>query len=252
MVFGAITAMLGAVLLWGLVAPRSLWRVIEGWSVVNTHRHEPGGGSYLIRRLLCLLGLAGLASVWVIGAWSDLASPPRTAPAATAVERMWGTPEPHVVNRVVAALVAPPEGAVPVRVLGYQVIDPDDGPPEYLIGVERYARLGDDAPPGIIGAYPGDGYTAMSTAELLVHVRVPLLCMPRAAVVLETDEQVQVAVYVGLPDPEEGTVDHVAGCPLDAAVTESLLIPLELAAPVGEREVVTLEGETIDRVRVVG
>jgi hypothetical protein len=252
MVFGVIAAVLGAVLLWGLLSPRSLWRIIEGWSVVDAHRHEPGGGSYVIRRLLCLLGLVGIVAVWGGAELAQMSHSARTVAAPNAVERMWGGPEPHIVNRVVDPLAQPPAELTEARVLGYQVIDTDEGPPRYLIDIVRYSRLGDPAPEGIIGAYPGDGYTAMSTAHLLVHVRGPILCIPREAVVIETADAVQVAVYFGLPDPAEGTVDHLAGCPADSGLTESLLIPIRLAEPLEEREVVTLTGERIDRVQVVG
>jgi hypothetical protein len=93
----------------------------------------------------------------------------------------------------------------------------------------------------------------MDTAEFILHVRGPLLCIPRAAVVVETSESVTVAVYYGLPNPEnpETAVDNAVSCPADSPVTASALLPIELSADVGERPVLTLAGDELVEVPLV-
>jgi L-aminopeptidase/D-esterase-like protein len=107
------------------------------------------------------------------------------------------------------------------------------------------------------GAKAGLPSGGIGSASIVVHVRGPVLCIPKSAVVIETETTVQVGVYYGLPDPLPGPdgsvtpVDSVAGCPADAAVTGSVLVPLQLSAPVGDREVQSLDGTPIGRVQVV-
>ena len=100
---------------------------------------------------------------------------------------------------------------------------------------------------------PTDGYSAMDTAELILHVRGPLLCIPRAALVVETSESITVAVYYGLPDPADPAtpVDNAVSCPADSPVTASALLPIELAADVGERPVLTLAGDELVEVPLI-
>jgi hypothetical protein len=170
----------------------------------------------------------------------------------TPVEQMWGAPDPLVVNRVVTAVGAPPEGLVEVPVLGYQETDPEDGMYAYVYDLRHFTLLGDDRPSGLIGKDPASNFAAPDTAELLVHVRTDFLCIPRAAVVLETDTTVQIAVYVGRPNSEDGTpVDHVAGCQPNPAIGNSILLPIELQAPIAERDVQLLDGSPIQRIPVV-
>lgn len=242
-VFGAMAAVLGGLLVWGLLAPRSQWRVLRGWSVADPHASEPGGIAYALTRLISGIGVVALVVVGVLAA-APAVVPPRSMPAPSLVERLWGAPEPRLLNRVFISLAVPPDGLVEVPVLGYQTFD--DGIPDYLLELRAFTLLGDAAPEGLIGAEPDEGTSALGSSNLLVHVRGPILCLPRAVVVVESDDAVQVAVYYGLPDAADGgPIDHVTGCAVDDPLTGSLLIPVQLSGPVLERRVIDLAGEPI-------
>lgn len=257
-VFGIIAVTLGIFFLWGLVSPRSQWRVLTAWSVSDPHSHEPGGAAYGWRRLLSAVGVLGLGAVGIVSVTPDLLSAlPQEGPLVTPVEEMWGSPTPQLVDRSVRGSTTPPATFIEVPVLGYQDLDELDEVPLYLIDMKHFSLLGDGSPAGYIGSYPGDGYSGVGPADLVVNVRGPVLCIPREAVVLETDTSVQIAVYYGLPEgepAEDGTPapapDHAAGCPADAAVTGSVLIPITLNAELGDRTVETTGGEPIRKVEL--
>ena len=257
-VFGGVAVTLGVVFLWGLLAPRSQWRVLASWSVADPHRNEPGGGAYGARRMLAALGLAGVVAVFAVASSPALlAQLPKDSPRIPPVQTMWGSPTPQLVDRVVSAQGTPPEGLVGQQVLGYQDLDDEDELPAYLLALRPFTLLGKADIPGYIGSPAPEGFAAIGSASIVVHVRGPVLCIPKSAVVIETETTVQVGVYYGLPDPLPGadgsvpSVDSVAGCPADAAVTGSVLVPLQLSAPVGDREVQSLDGTPIDRIQVV-
>jgi hypothetical protein len=249
--FEILAATLGIILLWGLFAPRSQWQTLAGWSTSNPHTSEPGGGSYGVRRFLSGIGALGLAIVLALSSYSHLANQPQAAPPAGALEVMWGSPAPRVVDRLVNRLSEPPAGLVEVPVLGYQVID-EGAPPHYLAQLKPFSRLGKTDMPGYIGRPPIEGYSAADTAEILINVRGPVSCIPRAAVVIESEDTVQIAVYYGQPDAADGAaVDHVKGCPADSSVTASVLIPIDLGSPLAKRKLVALDGSHISRVLLV-
>ena len=258
-IFGVLATSLGIYLLWGLLAPRSQWRALAAWSVANPHAHEPGGSAYGWRRLLSGLGILGLVVVGVFAAAPGLlAALPQEEPVVAPVTTMWGSPDPQLVNRVVYGSSAPPAGLVEFPVLGYQDLDELDELPPYLLDLTEYALLGDNSPSGYIGSAPAVGFSGIGPADLVVNVRGPVLCIPREAVVIETDTAVQIAIYYGLPDPAPSkdpavptpVPDHVKGCRLDDSVTGSVLIPITLAAELGDRTVETLNGDAITKVDV--
>jgi hypothetical protein len=250
-VLWVVAATLGVVLLWGLFAPKSSWRSLTGWSVSDPHGNEPGASSYGVRRLVSGIGALGLVGVLVVASSSFFANLPQAAPPLSAVHVMWGSPDPQVVNRVVKPLLAAPADLVPEPILGYQAFK-DNGAPSYLTRLKPYSLLGKSEIPGYIGTVPDVGLAAIDTASLVINVRGPILCIPRQAVVIETDTTVQIGIFYGLPDALDGSaVDHIAGCPPDSTVTASLLIPIPLANPVGDRKVQTLDGKDIDSVRIV-
>ncbi|MBG6054825.1 hypothetical protein IWX81_001215 [Salinibacterium sp. CAN_S4] len=249
-VIGALAVTLGIVFLWGLFAPRSQWRTLSAWLVSNPGAHEPSGAAYGWRRFLSGVGVLGLLVVAGSAYSADLARQPRPGPPVTAVEQMWGSPTPTLVDRAVSPLDAPPAGFVDEPILGFQRFD--DGRPEYLRALSAFSILGDANMPGYVGS-PGDGTVSpVGASNLVVNVRGPLLCIPRQVVVLESETAIQIAVYYGLRDPLTGAApDHVAGCPLEGVVTSSVLIPIELSGPVGERVVQNLAGNAVPEVAVV-
>ena len=259
-VFGVLAASLGIFLLWGLLAPRSQWRALAAWTVSNPHANEPGGSSYGWRRLLSGLGVLGLAVVGALAATPGLlAALPQDERIVSPVQEMWGSPAPQVVDRLVYGSATPPAGLVEFPVLGYQDLDELDVLPPYLLDLTGYALLGDTSPAGYIGSSPGEGYSALGPADLVVEVRGPVLCIPRQAVVVETETTVTIAVYYGLPDPAVSAdpdapappaPDHAAGCKVDDSVTGSVLIPIILASNLGDRTVVTLDGSDIRKVEL--
>jgi len=250
-VLWVVAATLGLLLLWGLFAPKSSWRTLTGWSVSDPHGNEPGASAYGLRRLVSGIGALGLVGVLVVASSSFVANLPKPAPPLSSVHIMWGTPDPQVVNRVVTPLAAPPVDLVQEPIIGYQAF-PDSGAPSYLTRLKQYSLLGKTEIPGFIGAPPDVGLGAIDTAALVINVRGPILCIPRQAVVIETDTTVQIGIFYGLPDSADGSaVDHVAGCPANATLTASVLIPIMLAKPVGDRSVQTLDGKDIDSVRIV-
>ena len=246
--------------LWGLVHPRSRWRVLESWSASNPHRVEPGGGSYRTRRIVAGLALLVVAAVLLSAVLPTLIQPKHES-APTPIEVMWGSPEPRLVDRVVESGATVPDGLA-AEIFGYQPIGAD-GPPAYLLDVPRYSRLGVAVPPGLVGNYPGDGFTAAGSAQILINVLGPILCIPREVVIEETETTVRIAVYFGLPDAPAGGVpdaEAVDAAPVDAGTTtaecqqrsplrESLLMPLELSSELGDRSVETLAGIAIPWIR---
>ena len=245
---------------WGFVHPRSQWRVLQSWSASDTHRAEPGGASYRARRILSGSALLAVTAVLLSAALPKLIEP-RHESAPTFIEVMWGSPEPRLLDRVVRSGATAPEGMVAAIIFGYQAIGAD-GPPVYLLDVPRYSRLGVAVPPGLVGNYPGDGFTAAGSAEILINVLGPLLCIPREVVIEETETTVRIAVYFGLPDAPDAPAGSVpeaesgaaaaaaaAACQQDAPIKESLLMSLELSAELGDRSVETATGIAIPRIR---
>jgi hypothetical protein len=260
-VFGVIAASLGVFFLWGLLAPRSQWHVLSAWSVTNAYAHEPGGASYGWRRLLSGVGVLGIGIVAVLGAAPTLfAKLPQEERVLPQEQVMWGTPAPQMVDRAIYGSSTPPEGLVSVPVLGYQDLDELDELPDYLLALTPFSLLGDQTPDGYIGSAPAKGFSGVGPADLVVNVRGSVLCIPREAVVIETDTSVQIAIYYGLPDPvvdpkadpdvPPPVPDSVAGCPLDDSVSGSVLIPITLGALLGDRTVETVDGTEIRKVDV--
>jgi hypothetical protein len=250
-IFGTIAATLGLLFLWGLVAPRSQWLTLTAWSVSDAHAQEPGAAGYSVRRLASAVGLIGLTSVAFVAASSFIERLPRPPAPQTPVHAMWGEPDPHIVNRIVRGTAKPPSGLIAVPVIDYQAFDAV-GPPAYLTRLNKYTVLGSASVPGLIGVDPDTEVPATATAELVVHVRGPILCIPRAAVVVETDTTITIGLYYGLPNSADGSpVDNTKGCATDSSVTASLLIPIDLASAVGDRTVQSLDGTELPAVRLI-
>lgn len=240
---------LGIVLLWGLFAPRSQWRALQGWSMSDPHGNEPSTSTYVLRQVLFAVGLVGMGAVALSLYLSYLASLPPPPKPLTPIEQMWGSPDPDIVNRVVTPLTLPPAGLVEQPILGFQEFIVDEPLPEYLIELDHFVRLGDTDVSGMIGEAPPTGSSALEFADMMVHVRGDVLCIPREVVVVETAETVRIAIYYGRPNADDGgSSDHASACPPNPSVSLSLLVPIDLAEPLGDREVQTLDGKTIQQV----
>ena len=246
-VIGALALTLGVVCAWGLIAPRGQWRVLMGWSVRDIHADEPSGVAYGVRRLISGLGLLGLLTVVVLSTNPGSLTPGPTAAPPSVVAQMWGSPEPDVVNRIIRPLGAAPGGLVEVAALGYQAFDEDI--PDYVSRLDEFSILGNRSVPGYVGTLPPVGNAAIDFADMVVHVHGAILCVPRQVVVVETADQIQVGVFYGVPDGS--TLVTETDCAADATLTGSALIPLQLAAPVGDRLVVGLDGEEIEEIPLI-
>ena len=252
-VFGVVAVTLALLFAWGLLAPRSQWRVLGAWAVSDSYAHEPGGSGYGLRRLLSAVGLLAVGLVLALGATPMLTADTRDpAPPRTAVEAMWGHPAPHLVARVVRGAPAADPTLAAGSVLAFQSLEDAEELPTYLLNIPTFSLLGARDVPGLIGAEPEKGLSAFGAAQLVVKVRGPILCIPRQAVVVETETTVQIGIYYGLPDSADGAPrDHLAGCPADGPLTASVLIPIVLAAPLGDRDVQLLDGSSLSHVPVV-
>ncbi|MGL4339176.1 MAG: fumarate hydratase [Rhodoglobus sp.] len=250
-VFGALAVTLGAVFLWGFIAPQGQWWALSSWALSDPRANEPAGAAYGWRRFLSGIGLLGLVIVAGSSYATSLVTQPRQGLPLGAVEQMWGDPSPRLVARVVYPLDAPPPGLVEQPLLGYQ--DFDDEVPSYLLLLRSFTLLGRVDIPGYIGGDVDSDTSATGSASLVVNVRGPLLCIPRQAVVLETETTVRIGVYYGVPDPPAGPgPDHEAQCPTQGVVTSSVLVPIRLSAPVGDRVVHDLNGAELRSVEVIG
>lgn len=245
LVFQVLAVTLGIVSIWGLLAPRSQWKILTSWSVADPRESEPGPIAFGLRRFVYGLGAVSLV-LFGIGAGVVLIdSLPKPPPPVPPIELMWGTPEPTVVNRVITTGGSVQTNLVEQPILSYQAWE-ENMAPLYLFDLKEFTRVGMPLINGYIGAEPEPNYVGMDTADLVVHVRGDLLCVPRASVVSETDTTVQIAIYYGLPLPPDGTaVDNLAGCSATPGTSLSLLIPINLHAPVGDREVQTISGDAI-------
>lgn len=246
--WAVVIASVVLVFLWGLISPRSQWKVLAAWSYRNPQADEPSSLAFGVQRVISGLGVAFFAVVGVAGLGQYLATLPPPPPSLTALQKMWGVaPEPQVVNRVVGAQSSVPSGLVEVSVTGYQVVNNEEHRPRYLHLLQRFDP-GDIDRSGIVGVKPGKDFPALDSAELVVNVRTWIDCIPRHAVVIETDTAVQVGIYVGQPDRQDAIpLDHQR-CDRPALVQNSLLIPIDLGAELGDREVQALDGVRIPEV----
>lgn len=237
---------------WGFVAPRSQWRVLTGWSRRDPAAGEPGPVFVGIHRTVAGIAVAVLA----IGGASAIngAIHPTGSSAARAVtdpvRLLWGTPDPRVVNRVFVPVSQPPARLVREPVLRYQPVDGRHRSPSYLFTLAPYSRPLPTRSDGYLGARPGAGLAALDTADLVVQVRADRRCTPQQVLVVESNTAVAVAVYYGRPAGEPLDAKALATpCALSASgdKSSSVLIPIDLAAPLGARAVLNLEGTPIPK-----
>lgn len=250
------SAVLAVVFAWGLLWPRSQWKVLAAWLRRNPDASEPGSTAYAAQRVVSGIGVGVFGVVGVTLGIGYAESLPAPEPPKTALQQMWGTaPRPVVVDRIVGNHGDPLPGYMPEPIHGYQVVDNTLGTPRYLVFLPHYDPPGQDEP--LVGTSPGSGFAALDSSELVVNLRIKQQCTPIHAVVIETEEVVQVAVYTAVTSPVGGSTDGFDAalsselCGTGSTMGPSILVPIDLASPVGEREVQLLDSTPIREVRAI-
>lgn len=241
---------LGLVFLWGLFAPRSQWRVLASWSYRDEYRDEPTRFSFLLYQIIAVIGIASMVVSGVLVYRVQLANEPVPPSPLTTAQELWGNPVPVVVNRVVTSVDSVPSNLVDQPILAYQKMSGKTRQPPYLFGLKLFSMWQATDDNGLVGADPGPGFTALDTANLVVEVAGDPKCFPHAVVVKETESSVSVGVYYGQLNPKDGSnAEHVGECNvLASALNVPTLIPIPLSGPLGDRPVLTLDGEPIREV----
>jgi len=90
-------------------------------------------------------------------------------------------------------------------------------------------------------------------ARVVVLATADARCVPRQVFMQEGPSSVRVAVYFGRPDLPDGTVDPegIDACTPGSRGARSVLIPLQLASPLGERLVTDLDGVPLRRAPII-
>lgn len=248
LVFAAV--LLAVFFLWGLFSPRSQWRVLASWLRRNPDASEPGATAYAFHRILSGLGVGTFLTIAVVAVVSFIDSLPAPEPPKTALQQMWGTaPTPVVVDRVVQSADAANASFSPQPILGYQPFDNVTHQPRYLVYLDTYDAPG--ASTTLIGREPTGDFAALDSAEMVLNVRVKPQCAPVEAIVIETAEVVQVAISSAIAAPVGTDAVGHEFCAGGSTVGPSLLIPIDLAEPLGERAVQTLDGTAVSHIPVI-
>ncbi len=56
-------AIVGVIMLWGAISPRGQWNTLAAWSYRNAEANEPSDASYLVTRVVNIVGLLVLAGL---------------------------------------------------------------------------------------------------------------------------------------------------------------------------------------------
>lgn len=241
---------LGIVFLWGFLAPRSLWRALSSWSYGDPHLGEPTGIGYGLYRVVSVIGIVAMIVSGVLVARVHEGEKPPPPVEASVAEKLWGAPDPVVVNRVIQPVNQAPAGLVNQPILGYQDMDGKTRQPPYLFSLKHFDIPEAIPANGYFGEQPSVGLVALDTAQLVVRVSGDPQCFPHAAMVAQSDETVRVAIYYGRAMPNSAKPPaNLADCSVLASSRNiSTLIPIQLVEPLGKRTVTTFDGTPILRV----
>ncbi|MEO6942230.1 MAG: hypothetical protein ABI238_05150 [Terrimesophilobacter sp.] len=242
-----VFASLGVIFLWGLIAPRSQWYVLVSWSHRDQYATEPSGSAYLLHRVIAALGIATMVVSGILVYHSQENREPESPTPPTAAEKMWGSPAPVVVNRVISSVAEIPKNLVEQPILGFQRVMGQTRQPPYLFKLGTFSLAAATPDNGYIGVDPAPGLVALDTALLVVHVAGDPACFPHAAIVRETDESVSIAIYYGRATPKDGSnAEFASECNiLSSGANVSTLVPIQLEKSLGARTVLTLQGDAI-------
>lgn len=235
---------------WGFVMPRSQWRVLTSWSQRDPGGHEPGAVTIAIHRTVAAIAIAALifSLMALNGRTENATARPVDRPTSDPVRVLWGSPDPVVVNRVVTPVTQAPADLLSLPLLRYQAIDGHHRDPSYLFNLANFERPHAKKGDGYVGTDPSVGLTALDTSQLVLQMRADERCTPQQVLLLESSTAIVVAVYFGRP---VGTAlddaAKAAPCDIEAADSKSvsMLVPIHLATPVGDRSVVGLDGMPI-------
>lgn len=239
-----VAALLALCFVWGLFWPRSQWRTLASWSRRDPDATEPGPVAYGVQRGISGLGIVTFVVVGAFVVADYVRSLPEPEPKPSALQTMWGTaPVPQFVNRVVSPAAVADAALVAEDIVAYQVVDNVKHLPRYLAFLEFYDPPGDDA--RYIGQSPSTGFSALDSAELVLNLRPKAQCVPLEAVIIETETAVQIGVYSGVASPMGEGLPDDAFCAGGSLIGPSLLLPINLANPLGERVLQNLDGSPI-------
>jgi hypothetical protein len=58
-----IFAVFGVIMLWGAISPRGQWNTLSAWAYRNAEANEPSDASYMVTRIVNVVGLLVLAGL---------------------------------------------------------------------------------------------------------------------------------------------------------------------------------------------
>lgn len=249
----AFVAVLGVIFVWGLFAPRSQWRLLLSWTYREPQTDAPSGWAFGLQRVIAGLGIAGLLAGGGLAWQRYVDALPDPPPPPNPIVQMWGDADTLVVNRVIAPVTTAPKGLVRVDPSAYHAMDGQRRQPSYLFSMRTLGvPHGDDAG-GLVGEAPPVGLVGLDTARVVVLVSADAACIPMQVYLQEGPSAVRVAVYFGRPDLADGT-EHWSGrdsCAPGSSGARSLLVPLPLVSPLGERLVTDLDGVPLRRAPII-
>lgn len=248
----ACVVVFAVLFLWGLLAPRSQWRLLLSWTYREPQSDAPSGLAFGLQRIIAGVGIVGLLAGGGLAWQRYLDGLPEPTPPPNPIEQMWGDADTRVVNRVITS-TSPSSGLVRVDPTAYHAVDGQRRQPPYLFSMDSLMLpRGDDAG-GLVGENPSAGLTALDTARVVVLVTADAACIPREVFMVEGASSVRVSVYFGRPDLPDGA-EHFSGrdsCAPGSSHARSLLLPLQLATPLGERLVTDLDGVPLRRAPII-
>ncbi len=240
----ALLCGLAVLTVWGAVAPRGQWRALAGWSRRDPYASEPGPVSVGVHRFVAVLATVGLVFAgWLLWVQYERSLPKPPKPIS-AIEQMWGAPDPVVLNRVVSGATDQPAGLVAQPLLRYQALDGARRSPSYLFDLDAWNLTTPQLDGGVAGSAPSPGLSALDSASIVVQVRGDQDCIPRAVYTVEGATSITIAVYYGRPGAATSTAtDCRPVAPAKSSV--SVLVPIDLADPVGKRTIKNLDGSAV-------